>query len=167
MNRRSRQLNTLARSVLKTQKAPLIGRGLARWNFIHVHDLSTLFRLLAEAAAIHNINAELWGAESGYYLAENEDHAWGDIARWAWIAAREEGLLKDVSKDGNVDVQTVQMDKKEALDLAGFEALSWGMNSRGEARRAKKYLGWKPEHNVREALPGIVRVENEALDSAT
>jgi nucleoside-diphosphate-sugar epimerase len=155
VNSRSRQLYALVRSVLTTRKAPIIGRGLARWNFVHVHDLSKLYVLLAQAAAAKNLSADLWGSDV-YFLAENGEHAWGDVSRWVAEAAVAKGLIPAV--------ETVEMKKDEALELAGFDGVSWGWNSRGEARRARKFLGWEPTGpSVKEEIPGIIDMENMLL----
>ncbi len=56
--------------------------------------------------------------------------------------------------------------KAEPIDLAsakryaGFESLSWGMNSRGRAPRARKILGWNSScPSLLDELPQIVRSE--------
>lgn len=52
----------------------------------------------------------------------------------------------------------------EAKQIAGFEAVSWGLNSRGHAKRARKYLGWIPNgRSLKDEIPYIVDVEAERL----
>jgi hypothetical protein len=52
----------------------------------------------------------------------------------------------------------------EAKEIAGFEAASYGLNSRGQAKRARKYLGWNPTApSLKEEVPNIVDVEAELL----
>jgi len=56
------------------------------------------------------------------------------------------------------------IDLESAKKYAGFESLSWGMNSRGRARRARELLGWKPSRpSLVSQLPVIVQSEWQAL----
>jgi len=59
------------------------------------------------------------------------------------------------------------MDKKKAMDAAGFEALSWGMNSRVRAGRAKEQLGYEArECTLEEEVPRIIEDERKRLQKA-
>jgi hypothetical protein len=56
------------------------------------------------------------------------------------------------------------MTPEKAKEKAGFEALSWGLNSKGFAKRARKVLGWKPTgKSLKECIPDIVDGEAEKL----
>jgi nucleoside-diphosphate-sugar epimerase len=150
VNQRSRQIEALARITMDIKKAPKIGKGLARWNFVHVQDLAVLFSLLAEAAAAGNIQPELWGAKNGYYLAESADHAWGEVSSWVAEAAVDQGHI--------ATPELTLLDAHIAAEIAGYNGLSWGLNSRGEAKRARKLLGWSPlGPSVKEEIPAIVQ----------
>ncbi|KAK8249835.1 putative nucleoside-diphosphate-sugar epimerase [Phyllosticta capitalensis] len=153
--KRSRQVPTLVQKTLELKKAPIIGAGKSVWNNVHVHDLGDLFTLYADAAATHNHDAELWGPK-GYVLAENGEHAWGDVAKAAAEAAAKAGYIPAPD--------TTSMSKDEAWEVADFQALSWGMNSRGKAIRAKKLLGWQPKApSIWEEIPALVKREWESL----
>jgi nucleoside-diphosphate-sugar epimerase len=153
---RGRQAYELASLVLRKGYAPVIGDGTARWNDVHVADLSDAFALLVEAAAAGNTSDELWGAR-GYHLAENGEHVWGDLSRAVAAKAKELGFLDRAPEE-------YQMGKEEALEVAGFEAVSWGWNSRGKAGRLAKYLGWKPTRgSIEEEIPTILKAEKERL----
>jgi nucleoside-diphosphate-sugar epimerase len=134
---------------------PVVGSGKARWNNVHVHDLSQLFLLLTEAAASSKTDGELWGAK-GYYLAENGEHLWTDLA---------EKIAKEAEKMGYVgSLEKQSLSKEKALDQAGFEAVSWGFNSRGKAERARKLVGWKPSApSIEDEVPNIIKDEYERL----
>lgn len=81
---------------------------------------------------------------------------WGEVSKWVAEDAFSKGYIKDKN--------TKPMSVDEAEKLAGFEALSWGLNSRGEAKRARKYLGWEPKgKSLREEIPFIVDSEAEGL----
>lgn len=141
----------MSRVTLQLQKAPIIGAGQSYWNNVHVHDLSDLFTLLAEAAIAGKNDDGLWGSKA-YYLAENGEHCWGDIARLVAQSAAKQGYIPE-AKAKQIDIET-------ARKLAGFESFSWGLNSRGRAQRARKLLGWKPYRpSLEEELPGIVQSE--------
>lgn len=155
-NQRSRQVYNLAKVTLERGKAPKLGRGLSEWDNVHVHDLSAVFVLLAEAAVAKSSNeAELFG-ERGYFLVENGHHVWGEVSKEVGKAAH---------KAGYINTEEVEaMSVEEAKGAGGFEALSWGLNSKGFAMRAAKYLGWKPKGaSLEETIPDIVEGEAKEL----
>jgi nucleoside-diphosphate-sugar epimerase len=156
---RGRQVYELASFILKEQYCPRIGKGLARWNNVHVYDLSRVFELLVQAALdpSMNENSEIWGAH-GYYFTEDGEHVWGDLS----VAIGEEAFKQGYIK-GTPDLREWSI--REAVNSpAGFEAASWDMNSRGVAERARKILGWRPqERSLNEELPEIVRSEAARL----
>jgi nucleoside-diphosphate-sugar epimerase len=136
---------------------PIIGQGKARWNNVHVSDLAQLFVLLAEAALDGNTNADLWN-EKGYYLVENGEHVWSDLARLMGKKAHELGLVEK-------ELEENSLDKDKAIEQAGFEAVSWGFNSRGKAERAKKVVGWEPKApSIEDCVDEILKDEKGRLD---
>lgn len=114
--------------------------------------------MLAEAAAAGNNDPELWG-EKGYFLAENGEHIWGELSKL---------IASEAAKAGYIPApETFSLNKDEAWELADFQALSWGLNSRGKARRARKFLGWSPKApSLEQEVPGIVKSEYELLQKA-
>jgi len=149
----------LSKLILTAQYIPIIGGGKARWNHIHVADLSNVFLRLVEAAVAKNNDSELWGAK-GYFLTESGEHIWSELAEQIGREAHEMGLLSK-------QPQTQELSKDAAMKQAGFEAVSWGLNSRGKAERARKVLGWEPSAPSLEAdIPNILKAEHEALASA-
>lgn len=146
----------LAKLVLEKGYIPIIGDGKARWNSVHVEDLSQVLLLLTERGAAKDTNPELWGAK-GYILVENGEHVWGDLARKIGTEAAKLGYISE-PKEGSLG-------KDQAIDQAGFEAVSWGLNSRGVARRARKHLGWSPtKPSIEEEVPNILKDEKQRLD---
>lgn len=154
---RSRQAYELAHLILNGEYIPIIGQGKARWNSIHVADLANLFVLLTEAAVNGNTDSQLWN-DKGYYLVENGEHLWSDLARLMGKRAFELGL---VSKE----LQEKSLGKDKAIDQAGFEAVSWGFNSRGKAQRAGKLLGWKATHpSIEDCVDEILKDEKNRME---
>ena len=81
---------------------------------------------------------------------------WGEVSKQVGDFAYEKGYIKEKGVNA--------MSPDEASKLAGFEALSWGLNSKGYAKRARKYLGWKPKGaSLKEEIPSIVDGEAERL----
>ncbi|KAI8186738.1 hypothetical protein K4K56_005317 [Colletotrichum sp. SAR 10_98] len=157
---RGRQVYELATFVLKEGYSPRIGKGLARWNNVHVHDLSVVFELLVEAALdpSRKDDKEIWGAH-GYFFTENGEHVWGDLATLVGKEAHKQGFIKG----GEPEVRGLSYDEA-VKSSAGFEAASWGLNSRAAAIRAKKVLGWKPqEKSLQDEVPTIVKSEATRL----
>lgn len=152
---RGRQVYELAKATLELKKGPILGDGKARWNNIHVHDLADAFVLLTEAAANGKTDEGLWG-DKGYYFTENGEHYWGLLSEWIAKAAADMGYIPEN--------KTEKMDEEQAKEVAGFESLSWGMNSRGKAERLNKLLGWEPkQQSIEDEVPSILRSEHERL----
>lgn len=155
-NKRSRQVYNLVKATLQRGQAPQLGKGLTEWDNIHVHDLSDLFVLLVDAAVAKKaeFDSKLWGKD-GYFLAENGHHVWGEISKEVGEVACKKGYIKEKG--------TNAMDVEDAKESFGFEALSWGLNSKGFAKRAREYLGWKPKgRTLVDEIPDIV--DSEARD---
>lgn len=145
----------MSKLVLQAGYIPIIGAGKARWNNVHIADLSDVYVLLVEAAVNGNDDAEIWGAK-GYTIVENGEHLWSDVARKVGKTAADLGCIKEPKEQA--------LSKEKALDQAGFEAVSWGLNSRAKAERARKVLGWKPSRpTLEETIPEIVKSEKARL----
>lgn len=155
INQRSRQVYELAKLVLTGQYVPIIGPGKARWHHVHVNDLADLYVLLVEAAVAGNTDSELWGGK-GYIFADGGEHIWGDLSRTVGQKAVELGYLKSPEEKS--------LGKDAAIEQAGFEAVSWGWNSRSKGERASKVLGWKPTRpSIFEEVPEILKTEHARL----
>lgn len=156
---RGRQVYELTSFILKEKYCPRIGRGLARWNNVHVHDLSVVIGLLFDAALdpARKDDGEVWGGH-GYFLTENGEHTWGDLSEEIGREVQKQGFVKE-------EPEARGLSYEEAVKSpAGFEAASWGMNSRGVAQRARKVLGWKPVQNsLSEEIPAVVKSEAARL----
>jgi hypothetical protein len=158
LNTRSRQAYELAHLILTGQYIPIIGQGKARWNNVHVSDLAQLFVLLTEAAVDKNTNVGLWN-EQGYYLVENGEHLWADLARLMGKKATELGLVEKKK------LEEQSLGKDKAIDQAGFEAVSWGFNSRGKAERAKMMVEWQPRGpSIEDTVEEILKDEKSRLE---
>jgi nucleoside-diphosphate-sugar epimerase len=134
---------------------PIIGAGQSIWNNVHVHDLSDVYSLLVDAAIAGRTDDGLWGAKA-YYLTENGEHYWGELAQATAEAAMKLGYPPEAKAE--------PIDLESAKKYAGFESLSWGMNSRGRSQRAREILGWKPYRpSLVDELPEILRSEWQRL----
>lgn len=122
---------------------------------MHVHDLSDVYALLVDAAIAGRTDDGLWGPRA-YYLTENGEHVWGDLSKETAQAATKLGYLPEAKAE--------PIDLESAKKYAGFESVSWGLNSRGRARRAREILGWKPSRpSLVDSLPEIVEGEWKSL----
>ncbi|KAJ5290922.1 hypothetical protein N7478_000173 [Penicillium angulare] len=149
-SQRGRQVYELAKMTLQVKKAPIIGSGQSIWNHVHVYDLSDVYALLVDSAIAGRTDDGLWGARA-YYLTENGEHIWGELSRSTAEAATTLGYLPEAKAE--------PIDLEAAKKYAGFEAVSWGLNSRGRAQRARELLGWKP------SCPSLVGELPEILQS--
>lgn len=161
VNQHSRQVYVLANMTLRRQKGPIIGAGQSISNHVHVHvhDLSDVYALLIDAAIAGRTDDGLWGPRA-YYLTENGEHCWGELAQATAEAATRLGYLPEA--------KTEALDPESAKNHAGYESLSWGMNSRGRSQRAREILAWNPSQPcLVDELPDIVRVEWQRLQSSS
>lgn len=157
VNQRSIQVPVLAQSFLKAGKGFYIGRGLTRWSFVHVADLSDLYLLLCEDAFKGEKGQATWGAE-GYYFAQEDEHLWANVSRKLAQRAKAGGYLKEDD--------VVSISAEDAAPFHPFGGYLWGANSRSRASRAKKLLGWKPSApSVFDTLDEVLRIEAQALES--
>ncbi|KAI0429195.1 hypothetical protein F5Y09DRAFT_265094 [Xylaria sp. FL1042] len=161
---RSRQCYEMAKFILTKERVPIIGTGLASMDNVHIQDLTQAYILLIEAAVSGNASPELWGAR-GYHVTGTGEHVWGPLARAMAEKAREMGLIKGNDNDNdNGEIEEYQVGKEEALEVAGFDGISWGLNARCKGLRLNKFLGWKAEHpSLLEEVPEIVRSEANRL----
>jgi nucleoside-diphosphate-sugar epimerase len=151
-NQRSIQVYALAARTLKDGQAPLVGRGLTEWDNVHIYDLSDLYVLFLKAIAANDksLDKELWGP-NGYFLAENGTHVWGEVSKQVAEAAFDQGYIK------TKELKSLPVDK-----LVGPE-FTFGLNSRGDAKRARKFLGWKPTKHLKDEISNIVTSEAALL----
>ncbi|KAJ5333869.1 nucleoside-diphosphate-sugar epimerase [Penicillium brevicompactum] len=135
-SQRSRQIYEMAKFILAQNKIPKIGTGEAIGSNVHVHSVTALFIRLFESALQRRDEELLWGSEA-YYLAEEGEHCWGEVADTIAEVALKKGFLQSTPTK-------VFLDRVSAFKLAGFEATSWGNNMRCRASRARSLLQWQP-----------------------
>lgn len=112
--------------------------------------------LLLDKAVQKDTDAEIWGS-NGYMLAENGEHVWADLSRTIAHKAADLGYISG-------DLKEYSLGKDAAMELSGFEAVSWGLNSRGRAERARRYLGWKPSRpSIEDCVEEILNDERDRL----
>lgn len=99
-------------------------------------------------------NNDIWGPR-GYILTENGEHLWTDVAKKIASIAETKRYISSARE--------AALSKDEALQAAGFEAVSWGLNSRGKAQRAAQALGWKPTKLLDDHLDEIIEDEHQRL----
>lgn len=132
----------------------MVGKGENVWHEVFIDDLAQLFLLLGEAAA-NGGGPATWN-DQGYYLAENGDVVWGKLMREIAREAYKQGVLKSN--------EVVSLTAEETDELIPNGRLSIGTNSRGEAIRARKVLGWQPTGpTLLETLPEAVEIEARSL----
>lgn len=156
VNQTSRQIPSLVATTLEEGFGPIIGAGHTEWDNVHVQDLSHLIVLLAAQSTLPEKNSnekEIWGPK-GYHFAENGTHKWSEMAKIIAKEAHKQGLIQSG--------EAKKLDVEVAKERHGFQSLSWGLNSKGKARRARKYLGWQPNHpSLEETIPEAVRSEGQ------
>lgn len=122
------------------------------WFDIHVYDLSRLYVLLVEAAVAGDVGVS-WDRDS-YYLVENGEHRWNDLA---------ESLTREAYRQKFISSEEMDAIDSTNLDVIGMAL--WNISSRAKAIRARELLGWKPrERSLLQEVPSIVFSEATRLD---
>jgi len=136
----------MSKYTLQNRELPIIRRGHSIGGNIHVADVTSRF-VLFERAHHGDKDGKLWGGRA-YYIAVTSEHCWGDVAKLVGKVAVDEGSILSAVEQ-SLDVET-------AHRLAGFEAVSWGLNMRSPAKRAREYLGWEASGpSLENEIPGI------------
>jgi nucleoside-diphosphate-sugar epimerase len=117
------QIPFLVRQARATGVARVVGKGLNRWSTIHIADLADLYgAALARAPA------------GSFYFAENGESSFEEIGDA--IAARL----------GLGPVESWPADEAAAQWGEARAYYTFGSNSRVRAKRARRELGWLPQH---------------------
>ncbi|KAI5921613.1 hypothetical protein F4810DRAFT_677837 [Camillea tinctor] len=149
-NQRSLQVPRLAALTLEKGFAPVQAPGLTEWDHVHVRDLAAFFGLAVEAALDGEGKAadpEIFGPKA-YFFVESGMHRWSEVARWVAEDAQARGYIA------------------EAATQEVFDPFL-GLNSRGLAARARKYLGWEPKAEAfREGVTEAVEFEAKKMGKA-
>ena len=157
-NTRSQQIPKLAAAFLERGQPFQIAKGLNRWTYVHVSDLSRLYLLLVTAAAgviasgssgPANAGKATWNDE-GYYFAEAGEFEWGAVSRQLATKGKE-------LEYWNTDT-VEQLPAVVANSFSRGAGVSWGTNSLCKAVRARELLGWEPTG------PGLEACVEEALE---
>lgn len=117
------QIPPLVKQAQKSGIARFVGSGLNVWSNVHVSDVANLYLLALEKAPA-----------GSFYFVENGEASYADI-----VAAIAKRLNLNAPQSWPVD---------EAIKEWGFghAVYSFGSNSRVSAAKAKRELGWKPQH---------------------
>jgi nucleoside-diphosphate-sugar epimerase len=117
------QLPALAEQARRSGIARTIGRGLNIWSHAHVEDVADLYLLALDKAPA-----------GSFYFVENGEASFRDMA--AGIAS--------ALRLGPAQSWTVN----EAIAVWGYQraVFSLGSNCRVRAGRARRELGWRPQH---------------------
>lgn len=156
-NTRSQQLYELSRMTIQSGKGMRVGKGLNEQTHVHIHDLSDLYVLLVDEAAVGGGKAT-WG-KTGYYFCSRGPQVsnilpfisslkiltwrvhlqiWGEVGKLVAKAAYQQGLI--------ASDKTFEFTSDELTRSAGHSnaALVFGGNAREKSIRAGKLLDWTP-----------------------
>ncbi|GKT98435.1 nucleoside-diphosphate-sugar epimerase [Fusarium langsethiae] len=145
IHKQSFAVTEIVRATVDLGFTPIIGAGKVKWDNVHVEDLAALFAKAVEASqspSKKEDDSEIWG-KNGYYF---------------WIA-------EEVHRQGFIPEPKTKSVSMEDMINGGYKAaLAWGTNSKSEAERARKYLGWESKAlSLEETIADIVAAETVAL----
>lgn len=149
-NRRSVQVPQLVAGTLQRGAAYTVEEGRNIWSIVHIHDLSSLFLKLVEAA-VGGAGSATWG-RNGFYFAENGEVMWRDVADEVARAAKDQGLIK---------ASEVEFASAEEADRLWSDASYLiGTNPRCKALRARELLQWSCSGpHLYDTIPALVEQE--------
>lgn len=125
------QVPLLITTALKHKQTYSVGKGLNHWTQINVLDLADFYALL-----LHK-GLEAPDKHSGFYFANSDEFAYGDVCRTI------QKTLIDIGIATTTDIKTPESVDEIHKYFEPFPASSIGGNSRARASKAKA-LGWKP-----------------------
>ena len=139
VNRLSQQIPTVVRLTLHTGHVGTVGKGLNRWQSVHVDDLADLYYRVV--LAYHSPSPPPSVAQGGgLYFAAAGEFMWGDVQRAVGAELAKRGLVRDEYREWTA----------EEAERYGGGASVWmaiGSNSRCRSERAQQEgLGWQPKH---------------------
>ncbi|QPQ25910.1 MULTISPECIES: NAD-dependent epimerase/dehydratase family protein [Lonsdalea] len=121
---RSVQIPLLMNQARESGVMRIVGKGVNIWSNVHIDDLCELYRLALEEAP-----------SGAFYFVENGETSFAELG--AALAKR-------------LDVQGPEgwsIEKAAQVWGQSRARFSLGSNSRVRAVRARRELGWKPQHN--------------------
>ena len=152
------QAYELSRLILERGAGFVVGKEDYMWFNVHIYDLSRLYMSLLEAAVAGGGKAS-WNGE-GYYLVENGEHRWNELAQEVTNETHKRGFIK--SAEARI-LEGEERDKLKALGVA-----LWNVKSRAKTIRATELLGWKPrERSLIYEVPDIVGSEAKRIGFAS
>ena len=152
------QAYELSRLILERGAGFVVGKEDYMWFNVHIYDLSRLYMSLLEAAVAGGGKAS-WNGE-GYYLVENGEHRWNELAQEVTNETHKRGFIK--SAEARI-LEGEERDKLKALGVA-----LWNVKSRAKTIRATELLGWKPrERSLISEVPDIVGSEAKRIGFAS
>lgn len=131
-NQTSVQIPLLMKGYLKAGCAGTIGKGLSKWNHVHVENLADFYVFLLELA----IEGKASTGKDGWYFCETGEHVWKDI---------ESKIGEELYKNRAIKEEKLKEFTPEEVEKF-FGKDAWFLlasNSRSRAERGKE-LGWKP-----------------------
>jgi nucleoside-diphosphate-sugar epimerase len=158
VHKQSFAITEIVRATVDLGYTPIIGAGKAKWDNVHVEDLAELLAKAVEASQAPSKkedDTETWG-KKGYYFVTTGEHQWDDLALW---------IAEEVHRQGYIPEPKTKSVSMEDMIQAGYKAaVAWGTNSKSEAERAKKYLGWESKApSLKETIADAVAAETAAL----
>ncbi|KAJ5803702.1 NAD dependent epimerase/dehydratase family protein [Penicillium psychrosexuale] len=144
-NRTSIQINSLIRAAQRGGFTPVIGKGDAEWDHVHIEDLAGLYELIL--ARILN-GDDLPSGARGVYFNETGHHSWREVSERIAKAGKETGFLvsEEIREIGLEEGGRVLQKPLDVVEL-GFAS-----NSRTRADRARE-IGWAPQIHRESGIP--------------
>ncbi|KAG8675004.1 hypothetical protein FPOAC2_01045 [Fusarium poae] len=158
IHKQSFAITEIVRASVDLGFTPIIGAGKAKWDNVHVEDLAEIFVKAVEASQSHSKkenDSEIWG-KKGYYFVTTGEHQWDDLALW---------IAEEVHRQGFIAEPKTKSVSMEDMINGGYKAaIAWGTNSKSEAERGRKYLGWESKApSLKETIADSVAAETAAL----
>ncbi|EYB26320.1 hypothetical protein FG05_00920 [Fusarium graminearum] len=158
VHKQSFAITEIVRAAVDLGYTPIIGAGKAKWDNVHVEDLTALLAKAVEtsqAPSKKENDSETWGRK-GYYFVTTGEHQRDDLAQW---------IAEEVHRQGYIpEAKTKSVSMENMINARYKAALAWGTNSKSEVERARKYLRWEPKALLlKETIADTVAAETAVL----
>ncbi|MGH8446304.1 MAG: NAD-dependent epimerase/dehydratase family protein [Solimonas sp.] len=134
------QIPPLVQQARQSGVVRVVGQGINRWSNVHIDDVAGLYELALNKAPA-----------GSFYFVENGEASFAEIG--AAIAQRL----------GLGPVQSWSVEEATKVWGAGHARYSFGSNSRVRGKRARRELGWQPQHaSVTEWIVDEMKINDSA-----
>ncbi|KAI0073561.1 NAD-P-binding protein [Panus rudis PR-1116 ss-1] len=137
----------MIKTAIARGRAPVVGKGLAKWAGVHIEDMADLYITLFDALLRNPEN--VGHGVDGFYVGESGEYSWLDISKAIGEALAALGVIKDPEPTPLTTDELIMYFGSEERGLIG------GTNARARGTHSRS-IGWKPKYTTDDMLASIM-----------